>query len=1016
MTRSQQEKVRPGRLKLSFLGNPEVYLGSQKLIFSTRKALALLVYLALEPGFHSRDKLVTLLWPEADQDKGRANLRMALARLRDDLQGAKSVLQIERDAIGIRSNQLDLDVDGLKTTLKQMGQLELDLEEKLSAAAQLLRGDLLEGFDLLEVPEFDDWLQVERERVRTWGDNLLERLALLQLQDGNLGVALETAQRRVRLEPLNEAAHRQLIELHLSGDHRSAALEAFNNCRDILQHELGLEPDAQTQGLLGRIHNPGVVLKPTSQTIESTFLVGRQREWAQMEAAWQAGQAIILHGVPGVGKSRLMLEFAASKGNYLHWLGRPGDALMPYGTHARTFRPLCEALSETGLYETGLPDWVRAELARIVPGLGVVPPPIASDAERLRFFEAKAEALEQFFAGGWKALVYDDLQFVDSASLEAALYILNRFLPVASGKPHPILGFRSEELSGDILKTLQQAADTGIAVIIEIKPLGSEAIGQMLESLKLSTDLRSNLHRFTGGNPLFVIETLRSLSERGGLEALTPEQFENRRRVAGLGRSPKVQAIIERRFDRLSPAARELASVAAIMGEYFSLELGAKVLGKGILETARLGQELEAARVLNGNRFSHDLIFETVLENISGSLRPILHKQVLEAFEARDIPGAVRLKHALGSESSQMITHYALLTAEEARKLYAHEEIFSLLEESATFVSQDGFHSQAARILTALAWTMILTGRINQSLAFHQKALRLYQKLGDTASLAQVHLQLSLLNRTLGNFSASQHYAQLALDYYRTLGDQSNTARSLWRLGEALWWQREFEQAQTCFVEAQELAQQLGDVEILVWVLKDLGQTAYFLDNAEEGLTCLQKSVELAKTLNDKIALGWVHFDKARVHLAMRQYPEATKHNQKALDLFEESGHVAGIRAARLELGQLAAIAGSVGEAKDVFIQNHKAVLESHDNDILFDMLIGDAVILQQQGDKESAAQLVFYILGQPQKDNPFAHERAKQILEHLEQELSSSKNVQALGKKLRIWIKGKFWGYFKGI
>lgn len=151
MTRSQHEKVRPGRLKLSFLGNPEVYLGSQKLTFRTRKVLALLVYLALEPGFHSRDKLAALLWPEADQEKGRANLRGAIARLRDDLQGGKSVLQIERDAIGIHTQQLDLDVESLEAAYKQMSQLRTDLEEKLSVAAQLLRGELLEGFDLLEV-------------------------------------------------------------------------------------------------------------------------------------------------------------------------------------------------------------------------------------------------------------------------------------------------------------------------------------------------------------------------------------------------------------------------------------------------------------------------------------------------------------------------------------------------------------------------------------------------------------------------------------------------------------------------------------------------------------------------------------------------------------------------------------------------------------------------------------------------------------------------------------------------
>ncbi|MDX2003748.1 MAG: tetratricopeptide repeat protein [Meiothermus sp.] len=972
------------------LGVLEVWLGSRRLSFRTRKEQALLVYLALEPGPHPRDKLVALLWPESDQAKGRANLRMVLARLRDDLGEASPLVQVQGDSVGLQRQHLELDLWRLEAALAGGGP-EPSPDQRLGSAARLWRGEVLEGFDLGDAPEFEDWLLVQRETARSRLDALMERQAAVQRDGGRLEAALETAQRRLRLEPLNEAAHRQVIELHLAAENRPAALEAFNLCARVLHSELGLQPDAHTQSLLGRIHSPqAATVTVAPPVLEPTRLFGREGEWARMEAAWRAGQAVVLHGVSGVGKSRLMTEFAAGKGRFLHWEGRPGDALIPYGTHARTFRPLCEALGG------GLPGWVRAELARIVPGLGGAPPPITSDAERLRFLEAKAEALQLYFAQGAAALVYDDLQFADNASLEAAWYVLNKLLPAGPNGPRAILGFRTGELSGPFLHTLQQAVDAGLAVMIEVRPLEAQAVAQMLRDLELSDQLGPSLHRFTGGNPLFVLETVRSLGERGGLETLTPERFENRCRVAGLGRTPRVQAIIEHRLERLSVPAQDLTRVAAVLGEYFSLELGAKVLGASVPETARLGAELETAQVLRKGRFSHDLILETVLENIPESLLPLLHAQVLEALEGRSIPGAVRLRHALGAESAPALSAHALAAAEEASKLYAHEDIFALLEQAAAFFERSGLRAQAASVLTALARATALTGRMVHSLEAHQRALRLYGDLGDVGSLAQVHLQLSLLHRALGQLEPAQRYAELALNHYRQTDDLPHLARALWRLGEAHWWQRQFERAWDCLTEAHRLGRLAGDAEVVAWVLKDLGQTAYFLGDHAQAVAFLEQSVEQAQALNDKIALGWTHFDLARLLLVLGRLEPATLHHRAALELFEQSGHMTGIQAARVELGHLAALEGRLEEARGALARSHQTLLEIQGNDTQSDLLMAVADLLAAQGRSQPAAELVSYVQSQPLKDNPFAHVRARQLQSLLEQTLPPAALAQA--------------------
>jgi DNA-binding SARP family transcriptional activator len=671
---------------MNFLGVPEVRLGARALRFRSRKVLALLAYLVLEPGLHSRDKLADLFWPESDEGAGRASLRNALAQINSEL----AALNSNREAVSWNSSHLELDVQRLELAFRAIGSpVSVELEAQLEAGLGAYRGDLLEGFDFSDAPDFDDWLLARREIVRGWLEAVLERLSELQAQSGRVAAALETAQRRVRLEPLSEAAYRGVIALQLQTGNRTAALETYQTCKKMLQTELGLEPSPETSRLIQSLENR-VPMSPTITSLTfPTRMMGREREWALMEAAWQAGQAIILHGAPGVGKTRLLLEFAASRGPYLHCVGRPGDDLVAYGTHTRTFKQVTDTFNPAEI-----PEWVRLELARIVPSLGVAAPPIVSEADKLRFFEAKAEILRLYFVKGCAVLAYDDVQFVDPASVEAGMYALVKFLPAKPGEPRSIHTFRTDEISDQVLGILRQAADVGIAAIIEIAPLEPEGVQGLLENLNLglssveSRAFAESLHRFTGGNPLFVFETVRSLAERGGLETLTAERFENRRRVAGLPRTPKVQTIIQRRFERLSIPARDLAQVAAVAGEHFTLELGAKVLETPLLELSRAAVELEAAHVWRGLRFSHDLLFETTLENIPESLSPLLHGRVLDALEGSGVAAAVLAQHAIAAKKAEAILHYSLEAGLDAGKLYARSDAIAHLERVRRLMEQ----------------------------------------------------------------------------------------------------------------------------------------------------------------------------------------------------------------------------------------------------------------------------------------------------------------------------------------
>ncbi len=169
-----------GQLSLALLGTPLVRHGGPELAFPTRKALALLAYLAVEGGLQAREKLAALFWPESDSDRARASLRYTLAALRSVLShpGGLSHVIAERHAVRFdSSSRYELDLRKVEaassfararerepqSSAKPSGSAQATPVEMLEKAAALCRGAFLEGFSLPDAPEFDDWESVQRE-------------------------------------------------------------------------------------------------------------------------------------------------------------------------------------------------------------------------------------------------------------------------------------------------------------------------------------------------------------------------------------------------------------------------------------------------------------------------------------------------------------------------------------------------------------------------------------------------------------------------------------------------------------------------------------------------------------------------------------------------------------------------------------------------------------------------------------------------------------------------------------
>lgn len=244
-------------LRLSLLGSPEVRCGGQTLTFPTRKALALLIYLAVEGGTHSREKLTALLWPESDAPRGRGSLRTALAFLRRAFDDAPTAtgqphLLIEPDTLGFNFNSdFELDLHLVTAALKTQA------AGSLQAAADLYRGSFLEGFSLPDASAFDEWATFQREHWRHQINTVFERLSQWQSQRRDFEEGIVTAVRWVAHDPLNEAAHRRLMQLHFLAGNKTAALQAYQVCRTILAQELATEPSPKTEALFERMKAEG---------------------------------------------------------------------------------------------------------------------------------------------------------------------------------------------------------------------------------------------------------------------------------------------------------------------------------------------------------------------------------------------------------------------------------------------------------------------------------------------------------------------------------------------------------------------------------------------------------------------------------------------------------------------------------------------------------------------------------------------------------------------------------------
>ena len=231
-------------LQLVLLGGFHASAAGQEIDVPGRKERALLAFLAIPAGeARSRDKLAGLLWSDRGDSQARESLKQAVFKLRKSLDCVRpSPLLADREFVSLEKAAVTVDVAEFEQLIGE------GTMEALARAAALYRGDLLDGLDLRDAA-FDEWLLMERQRLRDLAREALAKLVDRQMAGGAHDQAAEAARRLLSLDPLREAAHRALMQIYAAQGQTALALKQYQLCRDALQGELGVKPEAETERL-----------------------------------------------------------------------------------------------------------------------------------------------------------------------------------------------------------------------------------------------------------------------------------------------------------------------------------------------------------------------------------------------------------------------------------------------------------------------------------------------------------------------------------------------------------------------------------------------------------------------------------------------------------------------------------------------------------------------------------------------------------------------------------------------
>jgi predicted ATPase/DNA-binding SARP family transcriptional activator len=981
--------------KIYLLGQFKLLAHDLPIELPSRPAQSLLAYLVLNAGVsHRREKLATLLWPEATESNARSYLRQALWRLRKSLESSsldwENYLKISDISVTFdESAEYWLDAGFLLNTV------DVRPVEELIAGIRLYQGELLPGF-------YDEWVIVERDSLQAAYHQQMGRLLECLLQSGQWDEALIYGEQWIRLGYSPEPAFRGLMRGYAGLGDQGMVNATYQRCVVALDRELGLEPSPETKQLREQLisqEKPGIGLPPVdypksvdqqpaflddfeTPQPEKPIFVARENELRRMDeyldlAFSGQGRVIFITGEAGSGKTALIDEFTSSaqsahpdlivsSGNCNAHTGI-GDPYLPFREvlnqltgdveahyiagaitrdHARilwNFLPhAVQTLVENGpdLIETfvagsaffarakdcaQLPEeWLTRLSDLVTPKeLGmIVPSPQQSD-----LFEQYSKVLQAMSKKYPLVLVVDDLQWADLGSI-SLLFHLGRQL---AGSRILIVGaFRPEEIA-----------------------LGRENARHDSEPNQLGKPFRDMLYRQTNGHPLFTIELLRGMQERGDLIWDLSGKWVEGSALDWDTIPARVEAVVAERIGRLEPALRDALRVACVEGETFTAEVLTRVIGIEPQEIlGRFSEELDKrhhlvraqsiqrlqGQLVSRYRFRHIISQKYLYNSLDPVERVHLHEQVgyilEELYSAQGDKGTIAIapqlaRHYQEARIEHKAIHYLHLAGKKAVQLSALKEATTHLNNALELLtslpdSPDRDRQELALQLTlGKAWVGSSSAKLESKYAY-TRARYLCQKTGETTQLCQILIGLSIYYYVRAEHQRSLELAEEALEIAWQADDTLLTWLGHWSLGFNSFVLGDFSIARTHLSQItsayrpQQHHQTLVSMQVSDPGLSALAYEAcclWCLGYPDQALETSQKALTLARGLDHPFSLADVIcFAGCMVNAMRREVAELNKYAQEMITLSIELNYRGWLAQANSYYGSALVSLGQIQE------------------------------------------------------------------------------------------------------
>jgi DNA-binding SARP family transcriptional activator/tetratricopeptide (TPR) repeat protein len=675
----------PPRYFLRCLGPPELRgPGGEPVRFRTRKHLALLVYLSVEPRQpHRRDRLADLLWPEASPSEGRHSLATALSVIRGRL--GPRTFESSRDAVRFVAPELEVDLDRLARNDILGDELTPPLEV----------GGFLDDFEVSRAPEYMLWRELRRAH---WFPAIRRAFVLLMdrcRRTGDFARIEPLADRLLALDELSEDAVRAKMEGRAFSGDRVSAIRIFQQWRQKLTEELGAAPSPLVEGMALRLRRrgyepPGSSHIPTVATDQwrDRAFVGRGTQYRVVYERWeqtarQEGRHALVLGDSGIGKTTLVERLVTAAGLEGAVSSRvqcyEGEREIPYAAIGTLVRGLLE---RPGASATP-PEWL-AELARTIPAVAQrfphLPPARDSEGEtaRLRLTEGVHQLASAVADENPLILVVDDVHLADDASV-AVLHLLMR----RTQEQRIMIALTARE--GELARSphagrLMEVRRALALEPVELPPLTEEEMGQVVSALasplglSLPPAVRRALLRASAGIPMvaeLLFDDWRTHGEQCLALAIGAMTVDAR---GGAG-DDVFRQVLDRVIQGLSGAARAVLDLAAILGERLNDVTMYELVDLTLAQTLAGMSELTGLRILrDGGReleFRNELLRGHAYLNVPSPVRRALHgliadRLLAEEAAGKSVPGLMLAWHCYRAGRPESAAPYLLRGSREA--------------------------------------------------------------------------------------------------------------------------------------------------------------------------------------------------------------------------------------------------------------------------------------------------------------------------------------------------------------